>query len=45
MADQEIIKHTKAIIELSADKKKPWRHRLREIIGEILIIVDPAGDR
>jgi hypothetical protein len=39
MADQEIIKHTKAIVELSTDRKKPWQHRVKGIIGEILIIV------
>ena len=39
MAEQEIIKHTKAIVELSTDRKKPWQHRVKEIIGEILIIV------
>ena len=39
MAEQEIIKHTKAIVDLSTDRKKPWQHRIREIIGEILIIV------
>jgi len=39
MAEKEIIKHTKAIVELSTDRKKPWRHRVKEVIGEILIIV------
>ena len=39
MAEQEIIKHTKAIVELSTDKKKPWQQQVKEFIGEILIIV------
>lgn len=39
MAEQEIIKHTKAIVELTTDRKKPWQHRAKEVIGEILIIV------
>jgi hypothetical protein len=39
MAEQEIIKHTKAIVELSTNNKKPWQHRVKEIIGEVLIIV------
>jgi hypothetical protein len=39
MAEQEIIKHTKAIVELSTNRKKPWQHRVKEIIGEVLIIV------
>jgi hypothetical protein len=39
MAEQEIIKHTKAIVELSTDRKKPWRHRVKDFIGEILIIM------
>jgi hypothetical protein len=39
MAEQEIIKHTKAIVELSTDRKKPWQHRVKDVIGEILIIV------
>src|ERR1700712_2300650 len=39
MAEQEIIKHTKTIVELTTDRKKNWRHRIKEITGEILIIV------
>jgi Family of unknown function (DUF6090) len=39
MAEQEIIKHTKAIVELSTNRKKPWQHRVKDIIGEVLIIV------
>ena len=39
MAEQEIIKHAKAILELTTDRKKPWQHRVKEVIGEILIIV------
>jgi hypothetical protein len=39
MAEQEIIKHTKAIVELTTDRKKTWQHRVKEIAREILIIV------
>jgi hypothetical protein len=39
MADQEIIKHIKAAIDASRDKKRNWSHKIREILLEIVIIV------
>lgn len=39
MADQEIIKHIKAAIDASRDKKRNWSHKIREILLEIGIIV------
>jgi hypothetical protein len=39
MAEQEIIKHTKAIFEVSNDKGRKWQHRVKEVLSEILIIV------
>ena len=39
MADQEVIKHVKAAIEAARDKKKSWKHKLREIVLEVTIIV------
>jgi hypothetical protein len=39
MADQEIIKHIKAAIDASRDKKRNWSSKIREILLEIGIIV------
>ena len=39
MADQEVIKHVKAAIEASRDKKKSIRHKIQEFLLEVLIIV------
>jgi hypothetical protein len=39
MAEQEIIKHVKAAIEAGRDRQKSWRHRIREILLEVAIIV------
>src|ERR1700761_4706533 len=38
MADQEVIKHVEHAIEV-ARSKKPWTHKLQEIVLEIVIIV------
>lgn len=39
MADQEVIKHVKHAVEVARDKRRPWTHRLQEILLEIVIIV------
>ncbi len=39
MADQEVIKHVKHAVEVARDKRRPWAHRLQEILLEIIIIV------
>jgi hypothetical protein len=39
MADQEIAKHTKKVIQLLGQKEHGWRHRVAEMTQEILIIV------
>src|SRR5580698_256896 len=39
MAEDEIIKHTKAVYETFHDQQKSWKHKLKEILLEILIIV------
>jgi hypothetical protein len=39
MAEQEVIKHLEAAIGVARDKKKGWKHKLREITLEIGIIV------
>ena len=39
MAEDEIIKHTKAVYETFHDQQKSWKHKLKEILVEILIIV------
>jgi hypothetical protein len=39
MAEDEIIKHAKAVYETMNDKQKNWKHKLKEILIEILIIV------
>lgn len=38
MADQEVIKHVKHAVEV-ARSKRPWMHKLQEILLEIVIIV------
>jgi hypothetical protein len=38
MADQEVIKHVKHAVEV-ARSKRPWTHKLQEILLEIVIIV------
>ena len=39
MAEQEIIKHGKAIYDLSKDRGRKWQHKIKEVLSEILIIV------
>lgn len=39
MAEQEITKHTKKILQVSTDSSKNWKEKLVEIIIEIFIIV------
>jgi hypothetical protein len=39
MAEDEIIKHVKSAYETFTDKGKNWKHKLKEILLEILIIV------
>src|ERR1700722_10505238 len=39
MAEQEVIKHVKAAIEVSKDKNKKWQTRVLDILLEIGIIV------
>jgi hypothetical protein len=39
MAEEQMIKHTKAAIEAARDKSKSWPHKLREVLLEICIIV------
>lgn len=39
MAEQEVIKHTKKVMKTVSDKEKGWKHKLQEILLEILIIV------
>lgn len=39
MADQEIAKHAKNVIQLVTHKEHNWRHKLREMALEIFIIV------
>ena len=39
MAEQEVIKHTKKVIQTAGDHEKGWKHKLKEIILEVLIIV------
>lgn len=39
MAEQEIIKHVKAIYDVSKDGGRKWQHKLKEVLFEILIIV------
>lgn len=39
MAEQEMIKHTKKVVDTIASKETGWKHKLKDIILEILIIV------
>lgn len=39
MAEQEMIKHTKKVVDTIANKETGWKHKLKDIILEILIIV------
>jgi len=39
MADQEIAKHTKKVLQLIGEKEHGWRHKLAEMAQEIIIIV------
>jgi hypothetical protein len=39
MAEQEVIKHTKKVLGTMRSKKKSWKHKVREILLEIVIIV------
>ncbi len=39
MAEDEIIKHTKAAYKAFKDPEKDWIHKLKEILLEVLIIV------
>jgi hypothetical protein len=39
MAEDEIIKHTKAAYETLHDQQKSWQHKLKDIFVEILIII------
>src|SRR5215471_6107910 len=39
MAEQEIIKHTKTVFRIWSDKNSPIWHKLKNFLGEILIIV------
>jgi hypothetical protein len=39
MAEQEIIKHVKAAVAISRDRKKKWQHKLLDILLEVAIIV------
>jgi hypothetical protein len=39
MAEQEVIKHVKAAIEVTRDKTKRWQHKVLDILLEIGIIV------
>jgi hypothetical protein len=39
MAEDEIIKHTKAVYDAMTNHKKSWKHKLKEILVEIIIIV------
>ena len=39
MAEEEIIKHTKAAINLAKDRTRSWKDKAGEILEEILIIV------
>src|ERR1700743_427517 len=38
MADQEVIKHVKHAVDV-ARSKRPWTHKLQEILLEVVIIV------
>lgn len=39
MAEDEIRKHTKAVYATLVDKEKGWKHKLKDILVEIIIIV------
>jgi hypothetical protein len=39
MAEEQMIKHTRAAIEAARDKSKTWPHKLKEVLLEICIIV------
>jgi hypothetical protein len=39
MAEQEVIKHTKKVMKTVSDKEGGWKHKLKEILLEVLIIV------
>lgn len=39
MAEQEMIKHTKKVVDAVTDNKTSWKHKAKDIILEILIIV------
>jgi hypothetical protein len=39
MAEEQMIKHTRAAIEAARDKSKTWPHKLKEVLLEIGIIV------
>ena len=39
MAEQEVIKHVKAAIETARSKDTNWKHKVREILLEVAIIV------
>ncbi len=39
MAEDEIIKHTKAVYNALGNQHESWKHKLKEILVEILIIV------
>jgi hypothetical protein len=39
MAEQEVIKHTQKVLRTVRSKRKGWKHKLQEILLEIVIIV------
>jgi hypothetical protein len=39
MAEEQMIKHTRAAIEAARDMNKSWRHKFQEVLLEICIIV------
>jgi hypothetical protein len=39
MAEEQMIKHTRAAIEAARDKSKTWPHKVKEVLLEICIIV------
>ena len=39
MSDNELVKHVEAAYKALSNKEMPWAHKIREVIGEILIII------
>ena len=39
MSEEKIIKHTHKAVHIVEDRSKPWRHKVKELLEEIIIII------